>query len=350
FVNPLFALNPDPFASAGSIRGNASLLTNGVNAGMPVNFFVANPDVNNANVVTNGPDTHYNAIQLLLNRRFAHGFLLQSNYTYGKGYQEQFYSFHKPYMTTEENFSNSGNGSATGNVRHVWATNWVYELPFGRGKPFGSNAGAGLDRLIGGWDFQGVARVQSGRMIDLGDVRLVGMSAADVQKAFKTRLVQDPSNPYRTLVYMLPQDIVDNTIKAFSVNASGYTAGAPSGRYFAPPSGPDCLESAQSSTTITSNATNRLTGFGDCGVRSLIVTGPKVMRVDISVIKRIPVSGSVRLEAQWQVFNVFNRVNFNPISGIGSSTVDGYQLNSLSSGNAAVDQARTMQLAFRVSF
>src|SRR5262249_14627716 len=141
FVNPLFALNPDPFASAGSIRGNASLLTNGVNAGMPVNFFVANPDVNNANVVTNGPDTHYNAIQLLLNRRFAHGFLLQSNYTYGKGYQEQFYSFHKPYMTTEENFSNSGNGSATGNVRHVWATNWVYELPFGRGKPFGSNAG-----------------------------------------------------------------------------------------------------------------------------------------------------------------------------------------------------------------
>src|SRR5262249_39473040 len=140
------------------------------------------------------------------------------------------------------------------------------------------------------------------------------------------------------------------TIKAFSVNASGYTAGAPSGRYFAPPNGPDCLESAQSSTTITSNATNRLTGFGDCGVRGLIVTGAEGVGGRVRRSKRNPRAGSVRLEAQWQVFNVFNRVNFNPISGIGSSTVDGYQLNSLSSGNAAVDQARTMQLAFRVSF
>jgi len=344
FVNPLFALNPNPFAPANSIRNNATLLANGVSAGMPVNFWVANPDVTNANVVSNGPDTRYNAIQLLLNRRFSHGFLLQSNYTYGKGYQKQFYSFHKPYVTTEENFSNSGNGSATGNVRHVWATNWLYELPFGRGKAFGSSANGALDRIIGGWNFQGIARVQSGRMIDLGDVRLVGMSEDDVRKAFKTRLVQDPSNQYRTLVYMLPQDIVDNTIKAFSINATGYTAGTPTGRYFAPPNGPGCLETAQTSNT------NTLTGFGDCGVRSLIVTGPKVMRVDISVIKRIPVTGSVKLEAQWQVFNVFNRVNFNPISGIGQTTLDAFQLNSLSSGNAAVDQARTMQLAFRISF
>ena len=344
FVNPLFTLNPNPFAPAASIRGNATMLANGVSAGMPVNFWVANPDVTNANLVTNAPDTHYNAIQLILNRRFAHGFLLQSNYTYGKGYQNQFYSFQKPYQTTEENFSNSGGGSATGNVRHVWATNWVYELPFGRGKPFGSDVGGAMDRLIGGWNFQGVARVQSGRMIDLGNVRLVGMSADDVRNAFQPRLVQDPNNPYRTLVYLLPQDIIDNTIKAYSVNATGYTAGAPTGRYFAPPNGPDCLETAQTSNT------NTLTGFGDCGARSLLVTGPKVMRVDISVIKRVPVSGSVKLEMQWQVFNVFNRVNFNPISGIGSSNVDGYQLNSLSSGNAAVDQSRTMQLAFRVSF
>ena len=80
------------------------------------------------------------------------------------------------------------------------------------------------------------------------------------------------------------------------------------------------------------------------------MTGPKVVRVDISVIKRLAVTGTVKLEAQWQVFNVFNRVNFNPINGIGSSTLDGFQLNSLSSANAAVDQARTMQLAFRVSF
>jgi hypothetical protein len=344
FVNPLFALNSNPFAPASSIRGSASLLANGISAGMPSNFWVANPDLTNANLVTNGRDTHYNSVQLLLNRRLANGFLLQSNYTYGIGYQNQFYSFHKPYMLTEENFSNSGGGSATGNVRHVWATNWLYELPFGRGKRFGSNANGVMDRVIGGWNYQGVVRVQSGRMIDLGDVRLVGMSADDVRGMFKTRTVTDPNNGYRTLVYMLPQDVVDNTIRAFSVNATGYTQGAPSGRYFAPPNGPDCIESAQSSTT------NTLTGFGDCGVRSLIVTGPKVVRFDMNLVKRIPIKSTVNAEFQWQVFNVFNSLNLNPISGIGSSTQDPFQLNSLSSGNFAVDQSRTMQLAFRLTW
>ena len=46
-------------------------------------------------------------------------------------------------------------------------------------------------------------------------------------------------------VYMLPQDVIDNTILAFSVSAtsaSGYAGAAPTGRYFAPANGPDCIE------------------------------------------------------------------------------------------------------------
>jgi hypothetical protein len=194
-----------------------------------------------------------------------------------------------------------------------------------------------LQRIIGNWNFQGVARLQSGRLVDFGDVRLVGMSADDVRKSFKPRLVTDPANQYRTLVYLLPQDIIDNTVKAFSVNATGYTAGTPTGRYFAPPNGPDCLETAQTSNTST------LTGFGDCGVRSLIATGPKVIRFDMSIVKQIPIARGVNLETQLQVFNVFNRVNFNPVTGIGAVS-DSYQVTG------AVDQSRTMQMAFRVQW
>ncbi len=126
-------------------------------------------------------------------------------------------------------------------------------------------------------------------------------------------------------------------MKAFSVTATGYSNGAPTGRYFAPPSGPDCLENAQSS------GTNTLTGFGDCGVRSVIVTGPKVIRFDMSLVKQIPIARGVNLEAQWQVFNVFNRVNFTPVTGIGSNP-DAYQVIT------AVDQSRTMQMAFRIQW
>ena len=43
------------------------------------------------------------------------------------------------------------------------------------------------------------------------------------------------------------------------------------------------------------------------------------------------------------IFNLFNNVNFNPVEYLGTAT-DSYQITG------AVDQSRTMQLAFRVLF
>jgi hypothetical protein len=331
-VQSMFPLNPNPYTTASNIWANSAYRTNGLAAGYPANFWVVNPDVTAADLITNAPKTTYDGIQLTLTRRFSHGLLFELNYTYGKGWMDQFYSFHKPYVTTEMNYTNvytNEGGNATGNVRHVGAANWLYDLPFGRGKRFASGANGLLDRIIGGWSFQGVARLQSGRMLDFGNVRLVGMTADDLRNAYQIRQATDPQNQFRTLVYMLPQDIIDNTIKAFSVNATGYTAGTPTGRYIAPANSPNCIE--------------KVTGFGDCGVRSLIVTGPKVMRFDFNLIKQIKVTENVRLEGQAQVFNVFNNVNFNPVNYVGSVS-DSFQVTS------AIDQSRTMQLAFRISF
>ena len=120
----MYPLNPNPYTAANNIWANSTYRTNGIAAGCPSNFWVANPDVNNAYVVTNGPKTSYNGMQLVLNRRFARGLMFQSNYTYGKGYMDQFYSFHKPYVTTEMNYTNiytNQGGNATGNVRHAFA-------------------------------------------------------------------------------------------------------------------------------------------------------------------------------------------------------------------------------------
>ena len=91
---------------------------------------------------------------------------------------------------------------------------------------------------------------------------------------------------------MLPQDIVDNTVKAFDVSATsatGYGAnGAPTGRYLAPANGPDCIEIAQS------NVSRPHTGYGDCGAREVVVTGPPQVRFDLGVVKRVPIVGRVR--------------------------------------------------------
>jgi hypothetical protein len=88
--------------------------------------------------------------------------------------------------------------------------------------------------------------------------RLVGFNVGDLQKMFKLRI----DNGRR--VWTLPQDVIDNTVRAFNVSATsptGYGAlGAPQGRYFAPPNGPDCIEITQA------DLNDQLTGFGDCGI------------------------------------------------------------------------------------
>ena len=56
--------------------------------------------------------------------------------------------------------------------------------------------------------------MQSGIGVRLSNIRLVGMTEKDLQKAFKIRIVE---NAGKTTVYSLPQDIIDNTIKAFSI-------------------------------------------------------------------------------------------------------------------------------------
>ena len=63
---------------------------------------------------------------------------------------------------------------------------------------------------------------------------------------FQLRFAPDATNPNITRVYMLPQDVIDNTVKAYSTTystANGYNAtlGAPTGRYLAPAQSTGCV-------------------------------------------------------------------------------------------------------------
>ena len=304
----------------------------------------------NADLGTNGPPTRYNGAQFVFTRRFTGGFTGTANYSYGKGYTGYFYSFRKPQPELESELPVVGHrqrATATSGTRSP--RQWLYELPFGQGKRFGSGSGGFLNRVIGNWSWTGLARIQTGRLIDFGNVRVVGMSAYDLVNSFQTRIATDPTNQYRSIVYMLPQDIIDNTLKAFNVTATGYgTSGAPTGRYLAPAGGGGCYEVSQRT------ASRPDTGYGDCGVRSLVVQGPMVMRWDFSLVKEIPIAKRVGFRFEWQVFNVFNRVNFtptnpgsSPVVNGGYSSADNYTIRGAVSSN---DQARTSQLAFRLTW
>lgn len=327
FINPLAQFNPNPYTPAGTnsntgLAGDPARQANSIRAGLPANFFRANPDaLGQATVLGNGGFTKYHSMQIEYVRRLSGGLQLNSNYTFGRGYNSSRYSFRVPRKLTRDS-------GTEGDVEQAFKANVLYELPFGQGRRFLAGAGPVMERLVGGWNVSATTRLQSGRLFDLGNVRVVGMTHDEVSKLFRLRLEQPD------IAYSWPDDIVQNTLRAYSTSATsptGYGAlGPPTGRYFAPASGPDCIE------PIAAN-------YGDCGVRTLIVTGPMLKTLDMSVRKITRLKGRMNYEFSLDIFNVLNTVGWGANTGIGGDELSEYQVGLPGS-------ARTMQIGNRISW
>jgi hypothetical protein len=339
FLTPLARFHPNPCCSttadsnpnpsfAFSLFNNATQRANAVRAGLPVNFFQVNPDLlGGAFIRANGGYTRYDGLELVLHRRASNGLQFQTSYTYGKAYESSRYSFRKPRVKTL-------NTGVDGSVTHALKGLWNYELPFGRGRRFGREASGLREGLIGGWQLAGTARIQSGRMVDFGNVRLVGMSKKDLQKAFKLRTSEDGR------LYMLPQDIIDNSVKAFNVSATSSTGygplGPPSGRYIAPANGPDCIETAP--------------GFGDCGLQSVTATGSPLVQFDLAVMKHVSLRRGLRLQVRADFLNAFNHPYFTPATGMSFFGSTAFGGNPDAYEVTAADSGRTIQLTARLTW
>jgi hypothetical protein len=326
FLTPLAKFNPNPFTFANNLYNVAGQRTNAANAGLPANFFLANPELlGGLNLNTNRAKSDYHGFQLELRRRLSQGLQFQASYALGNKQESTFRTHRRDTFMARD-------AGDPGDISHVVKLNAVYDLPFGQGRRFGGNSGAFMDRLIGGWSVSLVSRVQSGRLVEFGNVRLVGMTAADVQDMFKLRF-DDAGKK----VWILPQDVIDETIKAYSVSATSATgygsAGAPSGRYFAPANGPDCIEPDNGA------------GYGECGMRSLVITGPMFQQHDISVSKRVNLVGRSNFEFRLEMLNAFNHANFTPVAGVGS-TLSNYEVTGLSGTNTS----RIIQVVTRINW
>ena len=136
------------------------------------------------------------------------GLQFDVNYTFAKGMTSIFTSLRAPL-------------SKAMSPHHHHARlkgNWIYELPFGHGKRLLGNAHGALDKIVGGWSINGTGRVQSGSPFSMGNVRLVGMTRNELQSAVGMRF-----NDGAKIAYFLPQDIIDNTIRAFNTSATSAT-------------------------------------------------------------------------------------------------------------------------------
>jgi hypothetical protein len=185
------------------------------------------------------------------------------------------------------------------NVRHAIKTQWDWTLPVGRGHRFGNDMHPIVNGILGGWSFNGVGRIQA-RVVDFGNVNLVGMSKKDLQGMYKHEIRIDPATGLRT-VFMMPDDVIQNTRRAFSTSstsATGYSTslGVPEGRYIAPANSAGCVQ----------------VRAGDCAPRELIIRAPWFTRFDIGIAKQFPLVGRSNFELKLDILNVLNNINFDP--------------------------------------
>jgi len=87
--------------------------------------------------------SNYNALQLKVEKRFSRGLQFVSHYTWSRA---RFYD--NNYFAIDPKVAY---GPMNVNRNHVWVTDFLYELPFGKGKKFMGDANRLMDTVIGGW-------------------------------------------------------------------------------------------------------------------------------------------------------------------------------------------------------
>ena len=263
--------------------------------------------------------SYYNAGQIILRHPTSHGLNLDFSYTFSNsidmGSDPERGTEVAP-LNTGGNFSNILNtwkpylnrGHSDFDIRHLITTDWVYQLPVGRGQKFAGSANTAVNALIGGWQWSGINRWSSGLPFSVSEpgwttdwqIESFGVVTGKVQMK-KQVLNGSPQ------VFLNPSAI-----------NSGTTTGSPI----------------------------RLPYPGEAGERNNF-RGDGYFGIDSGLAKSWQFGEYGALKFDWQVFNVTNSVRFNSNPAYLGSQLTGGNLGSYS---AMQNAPRRMQFGLRYDF
>jgi hypothetical protein len=150
------------------------------------------------------------------------------------------------------------------------------------------------------------------------------MTPDDLQQMYKYYSRVNPNSGLEE-IWMMPQDVILNTRRAFSASSStvdGYSGslGPPQDRYIAPANSPSCIQ----------------VRAGDCAPRNLMIRAPWFVRFDMGATKRFNLRREqMNIEVRVDFLNLFNNIDFNPTSSFGSGAT------SFQVGSAYTDASNT---------
>ena len=270
--------------------------------------------------------SEYHSMQVSLRKRMSQGLQFDFNYTLSKSSdlasQNERGSMYNPWK----------NGGYTGfllnswdpsqawgpsdfDTRHNFNINWVWQLPFGHNRRFGSTAAGWVNQIIGDWQISGIYRWNSGFPFSVQDCGSCYPTNWELQG---NAMLKDPNNKPPT----------GTTYNAVGGYASPFKDPAGALSYF------------------------RLALPGESGLRNPF-RGDRYMNIDTGISKawKMPFGESHKLKLRWDVFNLTNTPSFevNGLSVIPDSVNSFGRYNGIISGCDGM-ATRCMQGSVRYEF
>ena len=119
---------------------------------------------------TSGGRDNFNGLQVMLNRRSSQGLSIGSQYMWSHSIGDSNGS--KDARTSSNNYSFiSEHGDNISDVRQRFNISALYEVPYGSGKKYGSNAGGIGKMFLGGWQVGSLFNARTGLPVDVEIVR-----------------------------------------------------------------------------------------------------------------------------------------------------------------------------------
>jgi hypothetical protein len=267
----------------------------------------ANPNLGNSRYELSNANSNYNALQVDLTQRLTHGLQFRANYTWQKSLDIHSSSF----------LANGGVGGTTTildpqnprldwgpsnfNITHRVSGNFTYDLPIGKKRALWSNLSGAADKLVSGWQWNGIITGQTGFPF----TPLVGFNQSGNG---------DTRNPDRV---------------SLNPSFSGPIVTGNPNQWFNP-----------AAFVLPLAGT-----YGNAGRD--ILTGPVLVSVDSSLFKTTQITERLALQFRIEFFNLLNHSNFGmPL--INTFTTTGKASPTAGLINYTATTARQLQLGMKL--
>jgi hypothetical protein len=283
-------------------KGTGNILAPNINQARPGPGAVAArrpyPRFNNINEVSSSGSSTYHSLQATAEKRLSSGVSFLAAYTWAHAIDDG--GFISGRQNLYDLSAERGNGSF--DLRHRLVTSWTWDLPFGKGRRFLSVATGAAERILGGWQVNGIQSIYSGLPFTVTSSinTLNGSGGQRANRIGDGRLSQSE----RTL-----------------------------DRYF----------------DIDAFVTPAQYQFGNSGTN--ILKGPGTVQFDFSAFKHIQLGSNEqrRLQFRTEFFNLFNTPQFNnPNAAVGNVNMG--RITSAGSKPTLQRTSRQIQFALKLYF